>query len=128
MAPLPHDDVLRIVKIFELHGAHAKISSIHVNGWFGDYDKLTTSRPLMMSELFGVGSREAARDRYVLFPGDSPQRRADVRLLPQRAWAWPMCATSPPTWTTCHRWITHGALPGAGFVELAKRPDRARVG
>ena len=30
--------------IFERHGAHAKVSSIHVNGWFGDYDKLTTSR------------------------------------------------------------------------------------
>jgi hypothetical protein len=34
-------------------GLTAKISSIHVNGWFGDYDKLTTSR-LMMRELFGV--------------------------------------------------------------------------
>src|SRR5262245_15391204 len=31
VAPLPHDDVLRIVEIFERHGAHAKISSIHVN-------------------------------------------------------------------------------------------------
>ena len=39
---LPHDDVVRIVKIFERHGAHAKVSSIHVNGWFGDYDKLTS--------------------------------------------------------------------------------------
>src|SRR5882724_9177670 len=35
VAPLPRDDVLRIVKIFEQHGAHAKVSSIHVNGWFG---------------------------------------------------------------------------------------------
>ena len=67
--PLPHDDVQRIVKIFEQHGAHAKVSSIHVNGWFGDYDKLTTSRQ-MMSELFGVDI-EARRDRYV-FSGDSP--------------------------------------------------------
>ena len=41
--PLPRSDIERIVAIFERHGAHAKISSIHVNGWFGDYDKLTTS-------------------------------------------------------------------------------------
>lgn len=33
---LPHDDILRIVRIFQAHGAHAKVSSIHVNGWFGD--------------------------------------------------------------------------------------------
>ena len=57
------------MKIFEAHGAHAKVSSIHVNGWFGDYDKLTTSR-LMMRELFGV-DLEASRDRYV-YSGDSP--------------------------------------------------------
>ena len=66
---LPHAEIVRIVKIFEAHGARAKVSSIHVNGWFGDYDKLTTSR-LMMRELFGV-DLEAARTRYV-FSGDSP--------------------------------------------------------
>ena len=66
---LPRHDVERIVAIFERHGAHAKVSSIHVNGWFGDYDKLTTSR-LMMGELFGV-ELEAERAAYV-FAGDSP--------------------------------------------------------
>ena len=30
---LPHAEILHIVKIFEAHGAHAKVSSIHVNGW-----------------------------------------------------------------------------------------------
>ena len=67
--PLPAAEVRRIVAIFERHGAHAKVSSIHVNGWFGDYDKLTTSR-LMMAELFGV-DLDAARARYV-FAGNSP--------------------------------------------------------
>src|SRR5205085_9284735 len=50
---LPRAEVERIVAIFERHGALAKISSIHVNGWFGCYDKLTTSKT-MMAELFGV--------------------------------------------------------------------------
>jgi HAD superfamily hydrolase (TIGR01484 family) len=31
--------VARIVTIFEAAGATAKVSSIHVNGWFGDHDK-----------------------------------------------------------------------------------------
>jgi hypothetical protein len=31
--------VARIVAIFEAAGATAKVSSIHVNGWFGDHDK-----------------------------------------------------------------------------------------
>ena len=106
---------LRIVKIFERHGAHAKVSSIHVNGWFGDYDKLTTSRQ-MMRELFGVDI-EARRDRYV-FSGEFAQRCADVRLLPQRGGRGQRARLrrrhGPPA-ALDH----HGAV-GAGFVELAR--------
>src|SRR4051812_28023917 len=66
---LPPADVERIVAIFERHGATAKISSIHVNGWFGTYDKLTTSTA-MMAELFGV---DIKRDKAAyVFSGDSP--------------------------------------------------------
>ncbi len=67
--PLSDADIQRIVAIFERHGAHAKVSSIHVNGWFGDYDKLTTSRA-MMDELFGI-DLATERAAYV-FAGDSP--------------------------------------------------------
>ena len=42
--PLPQEAVDRIAAIFERFGATAKISSIHVNGWFGSYDKLSTTR------------------------------------------------------------------------------------
>lgn len=42
--PLPRAAILRIVEIFQAHGATAKISSIHVNGWFGDFDKLAMVR------------------------------------------------------------------------------------
>src|SRR4051812_28631286 len=44
--------VNRIAAIFERFGATAKISSIHVNGWFGGYDKLSTTR-LFLAECFG---------------------------------------------------------------------------
>ena len=33
-------DIDRIVSLFKEAGAQAKVSSIHVNGWFGDFDKL----------------------------------------------------------------------------------------
>lgn len=66
---LPRDAVDRIVALFESEGATAKVSSIHVNGWFGDYDKLAMCR-LFMRECHGV-ELEALLDQAV-FVGDSP--------------------------------------------------------
>ena len=47
------DQVGRIVALMQAEGLTAKASSIHVNGWFGGYDKLSTSR-LMMREEFAI--------------------------------------------------------------------------
>ncbi len=66
---LPMADVARIVGFFEDAGAQAKISSIHVNGWFGDYDKLTMTA-IMFKEVFGHHLEEI-KDR-VIYIGDSP--------------------------------------------------------
>jgi HAD superfamily hydrolase (TIGR01484 family) len=66
---LPPEAVERIVKIFEAAGATARVSSIHVNGWFGDYDKLGMTRT-MLAECFGMDAETAKRD--CLFVGDSP--------------------------------------------------------
>ena len=66
---LPDGEVKKIVKIFEDAGAQAKISSIHVNGWFGDYDKVTMSLK-MLSKEFGVSEEDAKK--VVGFSGDSP--------------------------------------------------------
>ncbi|MEP9389460.1 HAD-IIB family hydrolase [Mesorhizobium sp. KR9-304] len=67
--PLPRSEVLKIVAIFERFGATAKISSIHVNGWFGGYDKLSTTRRFL-SDCFCI---DIDRDRScILFAGDSP--------------------------------------------------------
>ncbi len=67
--PLPAAAVDRIVALFEQAGATAKVSSIHVNGWFGHYDKLTMTQ-ILMRESFAV-DLDADRERYV-FVGDSP--------------------------------------------------------
>jgi HAD superfamily hydrolase (TIGR01484 family) len=67
--PLPRSEVLKIVAIFERFGATAKISSIHINGWFGGYDKLSTTRRFL-ADCFGL---DIDRDRSrVAFAGDSP--------------------------------------------------------
>lgn len=44
-------EIDRIKEIFEEEGAVAKISSIHVNGWFGDFDKLSMCKMYVANEM-----------------------------------------------------------------------------
>ncbi len=69
VAPLPQTAIDAIVRQMTVHGLTAKVSSIHVNGWFGHYDKLGMTQTLLC-EVFGVAA-EAARATFV-FVGDSP--------------------------------------------------------
>ena len=57
------------MEIFESHGALAKVSSIHVNGWFGNYDKCLMSRHLLRQVFYLDEDQEKTE---VLFIGDSP--------------------------------------------------------
>jgi HAD superfamily hydrolase (TIGR01484 family) len=108
-------DIDEIVACFERHGATAKVSSIHVNGWYGSYDKLGMTRRLL-ADAFGL---DAERDNArILFVGDSPNDgpmfgffRNSVAVANFREFA---------ARTEAHpRWIT--ASPGgAGFAELAE--------
>ena len=66
---LPDSEIGKIVRLFEKHGAQAKVSSIHVNGWFGEYDKLTTSFRFLKNE-FGLNEKEILQK--CIFIGDSP--------------------------------------------------------
>ncbi len=66
---LDRESVQAIVDCFARHGAIAKVSSIHVNGWYGDYDKLAMSRRFF-ADVFAVN---IAENRHkVLYVGDSP--------------------------------------------------------
>lgn len=67
--PLSDDEVRRIVRIFEESGATAKVSSIHVNGWFGSYDKLSMTRTCL-HDLFDVDIDK--NNELFVFIGDSP--------------------------------------------------------
>jgi HAD superfamily hydrolase (TIGR01484 family) len=69
VARLSDDAVEEIVAIFRAAGAEAKVSSIHVNGWFGDYDKLAMTRRLL-GEVFAIDLDR--RGDEIAFLGDSP--------------------------------------------------------
>lgn len=79
VAALSQSAVQKIVGLFEQAGARAKVSSIHVNGWYGDYDKLSMTRRLMR-ECFNE-DLGAQRKRY-LFVGDSPNDAPMFRFFP----------------------------------------------
>lgn len=66
---LPDSDISRIKEIFEEEGAVAKISSIHVNGWFGDFDKLSMCKQYAKKEFGWSGSE---LQKHCAFIGDSP--------------------------------------------------------
>ncbi len=67
---IPEKEIQKIVDIFKSHGAEAKISSIHVNGWFGQHDKLTTTLDFL-NERWNLKDEKKIKDE-VLFIGDSP--------------------------------------------------------
>lgn len=113
--PLPMSDADRIKNIFESCGAVAKISSIHVNGWFGDYDKLSMTQALLR-ESFDC-DLQSFRAEFV-FAGDSPNDApmfdffpnavgvANLRRFQDRL-------TAKPRWLTARE-------GGFGFAELSK--------
>ncbi|GBC62062.1 HAD family hydrolase [Desulfonema ishimotonii] len=66
---LPPEEVAKIMACFRDAGARASVSSIHVNGWFGEYDKLAMTR-ILFDEVFGE-HLDAVRDS-VIYTGDAP--------------------------------------------------------
>ena len=112
--PLPPATVMRIVEIFEQEGATAKISSIHVNGWFGGYDKLTTSLR-MLSDEFGIDV--AANREAIVFAGDSPNDSPMFDYFPNSVGVanvmhFKNSLPAAPAWITTKS-------GGHGFAELA---------
>ena len=66
---LENNQIKRIVDIFQSHGAQAKVSSIHVNGWFGNYDKLSMCK-IFCEQEFHRPLEEM--NEQCVFVGDSP--------------------------------------------------------
>jgi hypothetical protein len=120
---LPIAEVDRIVALMRAAGMTAKISSIHVNGWFGDYDKLGMTR-MLMQERYSV---DLARDqaRY-LFVGDSPNDAPMFSFFSNSVGVANVAdfgarLTDAPAYVTSRR-------SGEGFVEVVERLLRADHG
>ena len=114
VAPLPRADVDRIVAMMEAEGMTAKVSSIHVNGWFGRYDKLAMTRTLL-AEVFAI-DLDASRERFV-FVGDSGNDAPMFAFFPNAVGVANVRAfldriPTPPAYVTT-------ADAGAGFAEVA---------
>lgn len=112
--PLAPAAVDGIVKIFERHGATAKISSIHVNGWFGNYDKLTTSKKILADE-FGLNAER--EPDTVVFVGDSPNDAPMFGYFPNSVGVANVIKFAGSLPASPH-WVTR-ASGGRGFAELA---------
>ena len=66
---LPLSAAQRVRAIAEEEGAVAKVSSIHVNVWMGNYDKLSMAERFLANRF---GWKSGAGDWEVVFVGDSP--------------------------------------------------------
>jgi HAD superfamily hydrolase (TIGR01484 family) len=113
--PLPLGEAERIAALMRAARLHAKVSSIHVNGWFGDYDKLSMSRRLFSDEFAMDLERE--RDTLV-YIGDSPNDAPMFAFFPRSVGVanvrrFSAVLATPPKYVT-------SASSGAGFAELVE--------
>ena len=76
---LPIEAVKKIKEIFVESGATAKISSIHVNGWFGDYNKLEMTK-IFTKEILD-SDLDLNKEEFV-FCGDSPNEEPLFQYFP----------------------------------------------
>lgn len=114
VAPLDAAAIKCIADCFIRAGATAKISSIHVNGWFGDYDKLAMSRRFF-AETF---SSELDRNRrQVLYAGDSPNDAPMFAFFPHSVGVANVLHFRDQL-SHLPAWVTAGE-GGDGFAELA---------
>ena len=119
---LPREEISRIKTIMESEGLTAKISSIHVNGWFGGYDKLATTK-LFMQERFCI-DLDLHKNEFV-FVGDSPNDEPMFAYFPHSVGVanvrnfLDMISTKPAYVTVSNY--------GAGFAEVADALVRTRA-
>ena len=80
--PLDKEGINQICRIFKKHGVTCKISSTHVNGWFGNYDKLYMTKTFVSKQW--KLDLNADKERF-LFCGDSPNDEPMFKYFPHSA-------------------------------------------
>jgi len=111
--PLSRGKVDKICAIFRSHGATCKVSSIHVNGWFGDFDKNAGLRAFFEK----VYEEDFEKEKeFTVYSGDSPNDEPLFAEFPMSVGVANVSEfldsmKTPPAFLTSKR-------SGEGFVEL----------
>ena len=108
--PLPLEAAERIARLMRGAGLTAKVSSIHVNGWFGDYDKLSATRRLF-AERYGADLDVSRAE--VVFAGDSPNDAPMFDFFPKS-----VGVANVRRFAGVHPKYVTRAESGAGLAEL----------
>ncbi len=121
VTPLTDEQVQQILRLAEEAGAVARISSIHVNCWFGKHSKLSTSL-LALRECLGLEQNQL--QEVAMFVGDSPNDESmfahfDLSVGVANVLSSIDLLVYPPKYITQQ-------LAGGGFVELAQRILQAK--
>jgi HAD superfamily hydrolase (TIGR01484 family) len=118
---LPAAAIAQAVAIMQNEGMHATVSSIHINGWFGEHNKLSAAH-WMLRRLFGRElQNEITRWVYV---GDSTNDQSMFAAFPNSVGVANLMrfADQLRTWPA---YITAGER-GQGFAEVAHAMLAAR--
>lgn len=120
-AHLDRQQIAEVVRVMQAEGLHATVSSIHINGWFGEHDKLSGARWIVRRLL----DRDVDAERpHWVYVGDSTNDQlmfghfplsvgvANLLRFAEQLSVWPA-------------YLTRGER-GAGFAEVARRLIAAR--
>ena len=118
---LPQQQIDTVVRLMQDHGMTATVSSIHINGWFGNHDKLSGARWIVRT-LWGRDLDQEI-DRWV-YVGDSTN---DQRMFEHFTHSVGVAniAHFLPQLSHFPRYITTQAR-GDGFAEVARAVLQAR--
>ncbi len=110
-------DVDRLLEFCGNEGAHAKLSSIHVNTWFGDYDKMTAFKKWTKAKMPGAVKTISSLDNWI-YIGDSPNDEPAFEFFNMSVGVNNIKKYLEHL-DHCPTWITEGRS-GEGFCELSK--------
>ncbi|MCS4510488.1 HAD-IIB family hydrolase [Xylophilus ampelinus] len=113
--------VARVVALMRSEGMHATVSSIHINGWFGDHDKLSGARWILRT--LWQRDLDAEIDRWV-YVGDSTNDQAMFGHFPHSVGV-ANVERFVPQLRHLPRYVTP-AERGAGFAQVADAILHAR--
>ena len=112
---MPQADIEACVAIMKAAGMNATVSSIHINGWFGEHNKLEGARWIVRS-LFDI-DLDATLERWI-YIGDSTNDQLMFEHMPHSVGV-ANIERFVPQLKHLPRYVTQ-AERGDGFVQLAE--------